>query len=166
MVDFSVDLVAAINTAFSTAKAAFKKRDEAGVQAAQSEINGHLVELLGLHATLVRDHAELQKKHLELHDRVKELESLFKEAGDYEQHITVRGGSVYRKKSLQDPRVDSAYLCANCFTGGKKTFLQPSHNGAVLQCHTHGAIPSDLPLPEPGAELRMPARGAPSGREW
>lgn len=162
MVELSVDLVAAVNTAFSAAKAAFARRDDAAISAAQSQIAGQLDEICSLYVTTARSHAELERQNLKLEQRAVELEALLKDLENYELGTTARGGQVYRQKGAQHQGMHALYLCANCVTRGEKTFLQPRQGGTVLHCHIHGAIPSDV---EPPKVEPIPT-ASPWKRQW
>ena len=100
--------------------------------------------LVNEHQTLVKDKFTLSQKNHELIQRIADLEKAANDLEEYEPYRTARGGTVFRQKKLQRGDTEPVYLCADCASMGKKTFLQPD-TYLWLRCSQHGKFASDVP---------------------
>lgn len=94
------------------------------IRHAVSEIQEKLLSTQSAIASLLRENDELDREFLRLTDWEEEQKK-------YAMHKLPAGSFVYRPTH---GGVSDLYLCANCFTRGIKSILQPFQK--VLECHT------------------------------
>lgn len=132
---------------------AFSKIDDRFIEVQQKSItiqneNLLLIQknliLVNENQTLVQDKFTLSQKNHDLIQRFADLEKTANDLKEYEPYRTARGGTVLRQKELQQDGAQSVYLCADCASMGKKTFLQPD-TYLWLRCAQHGQFASDIP---------------------
>lgn len=128
----------AIRGTLDALKTAVEIRDYTKAAEAQLPLLNQVLDLYQEAMKLSESNATLKKEVLRLQEEIGRMKDLKAEMNaDYERYMTPGGATVYRPK---DPSKQFEYLCANCMSDGKKTFLQPTILGSVRNCPVHGTI--------------------------
>ena len=122
---------ASLKAAGEIAKALVHLRDTATFQTQLIELQGQILSAQASALTAQADQSALLERKRDLEEEVASLKAWDAEKQNYElAEIRQMGGSqkavfAYRLKSQAEPAQPSHYLCANCYTHGEKSILQP-----------------------------------------
>lgn len=138
--------LSALSSAINIGKTAIAARDQNLIDDAVAKMNQKLADVSQSAIALLQEKYQLVEEANDLREKYRKLEASLTDLAGYEPHQT-RGGALCLRPKLGLPEAKlSVHVCANCAAAGKKTYLQPIHDGYFLECPAgHPKIPSDKP---------------------
>jgi hypothetical protein len=144
--------ITAIRGTIDIAKGAIAARDQSKLEAASRDMSEKMLDLLQTAGALEAERHAAVRRCAELEDENGKLKKVAQDLERYDLHRTRGGGLCLRAKPGVHEAYLVVYLCANCGTEGKKTYLQPKGR-FNLQCPAgHPNIPSDDTNSDPGID--------------
>lgn len=125
-------VVTSFNLAKDMAKAMVGLRDAQLMQAKVIELNTQIFDALDKALTAKQEHAALVERIRDLEKEIVGLKAWDTENENYELRNLAGASVVYAPKDSMKGGGRAHYLCANCYSDRKKSFLQQV--GPVLHC--------------------------------
>lgn len=141
--------LAGFKTSLDLLKNAIAARDDLKLAEARSTLLDRVIDIqnecLGLQEKqqmLIDAKQALTERVAQLEQEIEKARSSAADIADnYEKWTSMSGATVYRSKPGVGANGSTEYLCADCATEGKKTFLKPTIVGRVFNCPAgHGHI--------------------------
>lgn len=114
----------ALKAAYDLSKAAIGAHDAAAIRAKVSELQGEISSAIASAIAAQTDQLAMLKRVVDLEKEIADLEAWEAEKSRYELVRFDPGILVYSLKPDDEKGEPPHYLCAACYTNGRKSFLQ------------------------------------------
>ena len=133
-----------LKSAGDIAKAMIGMRDDAAFKAKMIEFQAAIIEAQNSAIAANEERATLVERIRELEKQVADLEAWEREKQRYELVSLAPNVVAYAVKDALRGAEPPHYICANCLTGGKKSFLQQYVRGSAMDKYRCNGCGEDL----------------------